>query len=92
MVREDDLHKEHCPEVVTDASLKRQFMRLRLILECDKYSREALAKDVDLDDILKIGAREMIGRIKYIPESELSKIEQIGKPMRQQLSALSSQE
>ncbi len=91
-LREDYLHQDAFHEVDTYASLKKQFMMLRLILECDKYSREALAKDVDLDDILKIGAREMIGRIKYIPESELSKIEQIGKQMRQQLSALSSQE
>ena len=91
-LREDYLHQDAFHEVDTYASLKKQFMMLRLILECDKYSREALAKDVDLDDILKIGAREMIGRIKYIPESELSKIAQIGKQMRQQLSALSSQE
>ncbi len=91
-LREDYLHQDAFHEVDTYASLKKQFMMLRLILECDKYSREALAKDGDLDDILKIGAREMIGRIKYIPESELSKIEQIGKQMRQQLSALSSQE
>ena len=91
-LREDYLHQDAFHEVDTYASLRKQFMMLKLILECDKYSREALAKDVDLDDILKIGAREMIGRIKYIPESELSKIEQIGKQMRQQLSALSSQE
>ena len=91
-LREDYLHQDAFHEVDTYASLKKQFMMLKLILECDKYSREALAKDVDLDDILKIGAREMIDRTKYMPESEVSKIEQIGKQMRQQLSALSSQE
>ena len=91
-LREDYLHQDAFHEVDTYASLKKQFMMLKLILECDKYSREALAKDVDLDDILKLGAREMIGRIKYIPESELSRIEQVGKQMRQQLNALSSQE
>ena len=91
-LREDYLHQDAFHEVDTYASLKKQYMMLKLILECDKYSREALAKDVDLDDILKIGAREMMGRIKYIPEEELSKIEQIVKQMRQQLNALSSQE
>ena len=91
-LREDYLHQDAFHEVDTYASLKKQFMMLKLILECDKYSREALAKDVDLDDILKIGAREMIGRAKYIPESELSRIEQVGKQMRQQLNSLSSQE
>ena len=91
-LREDYLHQDAFHEVDTYASLKKQFMMLKLILECDKYSREALAKDVDLDDILKIGAREMIGRVKYIPESELSRIEQVGKQMRQQLNSLSSQE
>ena len=91
-LREDYLHQDAFHEVDTYASLKKQFMMLKLILECDKYSREALAKDADLDDILKIGAREMIGRVKYIPESELVRIEQVGKQMRQQLSSLSSQE
>ena len=91
-LREDYLHQDAFHEVDTYASLKKQFMMLKLILECDKYSREALAKDVDLDDILKIGAREMIGRVKYVPESELSRIEQVGKQMRQQLNSLSSQE
>lgn len=91
-LREDYLHQDAFHEVDTYASLKKQFMMLKLILECDKYSREALAKDVDLDDILNIGAREMIGRLKYIPETELEKIEQVGKQMRQQLNALSSQD
>ena len=91
-LREDYLHQDAFHEVDTYASLKKQFMMLKLILECDKYSREALAKDVDLDDILNIGAREMIGRLKYIPETELKKIEQVGKQMRQQLNALSSQD
>lgn len=91
-LREDYLHQDAFHEVDTYASLKKQFMMLKLILGCDKYSREALAKDVDLDDILNIGAREMIGRVKYIPETELEKIEQVGKQMRQQLNALSSQD
>ena len=91
-LKEDYLHQDAFHEVDTYASLKKQFMMLKLILECDKYSREALAKDVDLDDILNIGAREMIGRVKYIPETELEKIEQVGKQMRQQLNALSSQD
>lgn len=91
-LREDYLHQDAFHEVDTYASLKKQFRMLKLILECDKYSREALAKDVDLDDILNIGAREMIGRVKYIPETELEKIEQVGKQMRQQLNALSSQD
>lgn len=91
-LREDYLHQDAFHEVDTYASLKKQFMMLKLILECDKYSREALAKDVDLDDILNIGTREMIGRVKYIPETELEKIEQVGKQMRQQLNALSSQD
>ena len=91
-LREDYLHQDAFHEVDTYASLKKQFMMLKLILECDKYSREALAKDVGLDDILNIGAREMIGRVKYIPETELEKIEQVGKQMRQQLNALSSQD
>lgn len=91
-LREDYLHQDAFNEVDTYASLKKQFLMLKLILECDKYSREALAKDVDLDDILNIGAREMIGRAKYIPESEISRFDQISKQMRQQLNALSSQD
>lgn len=55
-LREDYLHQDAFHEVDTYASLKKQFMMLKLILECDKYSREALAKD-SISTIYSISAR-----------------------------------
>lgn len=91
-LREDYLHQDAFNEVDTYASLTKQHLMLKLILECDKASREALAKDADLDDILNISAREAIGRAKYIPENELDKFDEITKTMKQELNALSIQD
>lgn len=88
-LREDYLHQDAYHEVDTYASLRKQNNMLRLILECYKASKEALEKDVDLDDILAIKSRETIGRCKYIEESQMKKFEEIEKQMRQELNLLS---
>src|SRR5574344_1274329 len=71
-IREDYLHQNAFHEVDTYASLEKQYKMLKLIVENDKLSREALAKGVELDDILALPIREKIGRAKYIPENEIS--------------------
>ncbi len=89
-IREDYLHQDAFNDVDTYASMEKQYRMLKLILECDKVSREMLALDVDLEDILAIPARESIGRCKYIPESQMSRFEQLEKQMRQELQDLAN--
>ena len=87
-IREDYLQQDAFDDVDTYASLTKQFKMLDLILECYKYSKEALVKGADFDDIIAIEAREAIGRMKYIPENEISKFDEIRKAMIEQLDKL----
>ncbi|MDE6758791.1 MAG: V-type ATP synthase subunit A [Clostridia bacterium] len=87
-IREDYLQQDAFDDVDTYASLEKQFKMLDLILECYKCSQEALRKGADFDDIIAIEAREAIGRMKYIPEKEISKLDEIRKAMVEQLDKL----
>ncbi|MDE5989997.1 MAG: V-type ATP synthase subunit A, partial [Clostridia bacterium] len=82
------LQQDAFDDVDTYASLEKQFKMLDLILECYKCSQEALRKGADFDDIIAIEAREAIGRMKYIPEKEISKLDEIRKAMVEQLDKL----
>ena len=91
-IREDYLQQDAFDDVDTYASLKKQFKMLNIILECYRLSKESLRKGADFDDIIAIEAREAIGRMKYIPEKQISKIDNIQKAMKEQLEKLSYME
>ncbi|MDE6189499.1 MAG: V-type ATP synthase subunit A [Clostridia bacterium] len=87
-IREDYLQQDAFDDVDTFASMEKQFKMLDLILECYKCSKEALKKGADFDDIIAIEAREAIGRMKFIPEEQISKLDEIRKAMIEQLDKL----
>ena len=89
-IREDYLHQDAFNDVDTYASLQKQFAMLKLILDCHTLCKDALDKGADLDDLLAINSRELIGRCKYIPENEKGRFEEIGRQMAQEISALIS--
>lgn len=91
-IREDYLQQDAFDDVDTYASLKKQYKMLNVILECYRLSKEALKKGADFDDIIAIKAREAIGRMKYIPEKQISKIDDIQKDVKEQLDKLSYME
>ncbi len=91
-IREDYLQQDAFDDVDTYASLKKQYKMLNVILECYRLSKEALRKGADFDDIIAIEAREAIGRMKYIPEKQISKIDDIQNAMKEQLDKLSYME
>lgn len=73
MVREDYLHQNAFHDVDTYSSLKKQYLLMKLILNAYDKTLEALDRDVALDDLLKLEARERIGRFKYVTEEEIDK-------------------
>ena len=90
-IREDYLHQNAFHEVDTFASLEKQYKMLRLILLSDELGRDALARRVDIEDILALPVREEIGRSKYIPESEMQKLDEIENKLKQSMAALISE-
>lgn len=90
-IREDYLHQNAFHEVDTFSSLRKQEYMLRLILTFDELAKEALDKNVDIEDILELGVREQIGRAKYIPESEMTKFDEILAQIKSEMRTLTDE-
>ncbi len=76
-IREDYLHQNAFHEVDTYASIAKQYKMLQLIYTFYHDGLEALEKDAELNDIMKIPARDKIGRAKYIEEKDIAKFDEI---------------
>ena len=90
-IREDYLHQNAFHEVDTFSSLHKQEYMLRLILTFDELAKDALTKNVDIEDVLELGVREQIGRAKYIPESEMNKFDEILAEIKSEMRALTDE-
>ena len=88
IVREDYLHQNAFHEVDTYTSMQKQVLMLKLIYEFNRLAYEAVEAYADLDDILACSCKEMIGRAKYIPETEMEKFDEIFKTMYAELKAV----
>lgn len=90
-IREDYLHQNAFHEIDTYASLNKQQYMLKLILEFDRLAQDALDKNVDIEDILELAVREQIGRAKYIPETEMSRFDDILAEIKKEMLALTNE-
>ena len=90
-IREDYLHQNAFHEVDTFSSLRKQEYMLRLILTFDELAKDALTKNVDIEDVLELGVREQLGRAKYIPESEMNKFDEILAEIKSEMRALTDE-
>ena len=76
-VREDFLHQNAFHEVDTYTSLKKQFKMLQVIITYHHLAEKAIDNGVRYKDILAMPVRENIGRMKYIEEKDIDKIDDI---------------
>lgn len=90
-LREDYLQQNAFHEVDTYSSLNKQYKMLSLILKFNDEANKALKSGVYLDEILKMEVREKIARTKYIPENEVSKIDEISKQLSSDMEKLISE-
>lgn len=70
-LREDFLHQMAFDPEDTYTSLKKQHLLLKTILHFHHLSKEALAKQKNLEDILDHKISERIAKAKFIPEDHL---------------------
>lgn len=89
-IREDYLHQNAFHEVDTYSSLNKQYKMMKLILGFYHLALQALEKDAELNDILKLPCREQIGRAKYVEEAHLDRLDDIAKNVRKELNALTN--
>ena len=89
-IREDYLHQNAFHEVDTFASLKKQDLMIKLILQFYREALKAIDNNVDIEDILTIKSKELIGRSKYIEESNLNEIENNFEKITDEIKSLYS--
>ena len=87
-IREDYLHQNAFHEVDTFTSLDKQYKILKMIYDFHRLSVDALSKDADLKTILELPSREKIGRAKYVPESEISSLDEADKQIIAELKTV----
>ena len=91
-IREDYLQQNGFHEIDTFSSMEKQYKMILLILKFKSESERALESGVYLDKILKLDVRDKIARAKYVPEDELSKIDDILKELENDMSKLIQEE
>ena len=87
-IREDYLQQNAFHEVDTYSSLKKQYKMLKLVLAFMHEGQRALDAGVYLEKILELEVRDRIARSKYIPEEELSKMDDILVELKESVDKL----
>ena len=89
-LREDYLHQNAFHEVDTFTTIQKQSKMLNLILEYYHEGQKALDNGAVLSKITNLPVKEKIARAKYIPENEISKIDDIVHDLKHEVDALVS--
>lgn len=74
-IREDFLHQNAFHPQDTYTSLRKQYLMLRTILHFHNSGLKALAEEKSLEEILLLGVREKISKMKFLPEGESDLLE-----------------
>jgi V/A-type H+-transporting ATPase subunit A len=86
-IREDFLQQNAFVEIDTFTSLRKQYFMMKVILTYFQEGMKALVQGYSLKDILSIPARKRIARMKFIPEEDLNKLENLITEIQDQLKA-----
>ena len=90
-IREDYLQQNAFHEVDTYASFHKQYKMLELILKFGDEAKRALDGGIYLNKILALEVRDKIARSKYIPETDISKMNDIAKELEGEIEKLISE-
>ncbi|MHB1314440.1 MAG: V-type ATP synthase subunit A [Christensenellales bacterium] len=91
-IREDYLHQVAFHETDTYTSPKKQFEMLKAILTWYEKGQQALKSGVSFSEIMKMPVLEQIGRMKYIPEKEINRFQDILNEITKQYMELAEGE
>jgi len=69
-IREDFLHQNAFHPQDTYTSMRKQYLMLRTILHFHHSGLNALDEGIDLKEILSLGVREEISKMKFLPEDD----------------------
>ncbi|PRR78157.1 V-type sodium ATPase catalytic subunit A [Clostridium liquoris] len=89
-IREDYLQQNAFNDIDTYASLNKQYKMLKLVLKFGDEGARALKAGVYLKDILNLEIRDKIARSKYIPEDDISVMDNISEQLTNDVDELIS--
>jgi len=87
-LREDFLHQNAYHEVDTYTSLSKQHRMMKTILKFHHAALAAVDAGVSLDAILDLPVRDAIARMKYIPESEMARLDKVSDDITKAFASL----
>lgn len=87
-IREDFLHQLAFDPQDTYTSLEKQYRLLKIIVSLHNQCIESLGAGVDFKKLANLKVREKIARMKYIPEEELKRFDQIGEEIKKEIAQL----
>lgn len=90
-IREDYLMQNAFHDIDTFATLEKQHKMLSLVLKFQDEAERALKSGVYLNKILDMPIRENIARAKYIPQEEISKIDEVSNMLSAEIDKLISE-
>jgi V/A-type H+-transporting ATPase subunit A len=92
-IREDFLHQNSFDEIDTYTPLKKQYDMMKLVYAYYEEGVRALGEGVEIDDLVKIPAREKIGRFKYTkPEDVDAQYKAVSGELVAEIGALAGKE
>ncbi len=92
-IREDFLHQNSFDEIDTYTPLKKQYDMMKLVYAYYEEGVRALGEGVEIDDLVKIPAREKIGRFKYTkPEDVDAQYKAVSGELVAEIGALTGKE
>jgi V/A-type H+-transporting ATPase subunit A len=86
-IREDFLQQNAFVEIDTFTTLRKQYLMMKVILVYYQEGMKALDQGYSLKEILAIPSRERIARMKFVPEEESSKLENLIGEIQDQVKA-----
>ena len=89
-IREDYLQQNAFHDVDTFCSLQKQDKMLKMVLEFYEQGKRGLDNGVYLKEIEHMSVRERITRAKYIPEDNISEIDEITQEIKTSMDKLIS--
>ncbi len=87
-IREDFLHQIAFDPQDTYTSLNKQFKMLEIILYLHERMADSLEEDIPLSSLTSLPIKERIARMKYVPEDEIQKIDDIKNQIEIELKEL----
>lgn len=89
-IREDFLHQNSFHEIDTYASMDKQVKMLRNILTFHRLGMLALGRGALLRELIGMPVREEIARMRYVEETNISKLDELEDKIKDELSKLTA--